>query len=50
MTSRVRNRLRRASTPMIVMECVAKWYGSFKVLSDIKLSSGPGEQIVLGGR
>jgi len=37
------------STPMIVMEGVEKWYGSFKVLSDINLSVRTGEQIVLCG-
>jgi polar amino acid transport system ATP-binding protein len=37
------------STPMIVMEGVEKWYGSFKALSDINLSIGTGEKIVLCG-
>jgi polar amino acid transport system ATP-binding protein len=37
------------STPMIVMEGVEKWYGTFKVLSDINLSVGTGEKIVLCG-
>src|SRR5712671_3168349 len=37
------------STPMIVMEGVEKWYGSFKVLSDINLSVRTGEKIVLCG-
>src|SRR6266568_2413749 len=38
-----------ASTPMIVMEGVEKWYGSFKALSDINLSVRAGEKIVLCG-
>src|SRR5947209_9383513 len=37
------------STPMIVMEGVEKWYGSFKALSDINLSVRAGERIVLCG-
>jgi polar amino acid transport system ATP-binding protein len=37
------------STPMIVMEGVEKWYGSFQVLSDINLSVRTGEKIVLCG-
>src|SRR6266436_3015667 len=37
------------STPMIVMEGVEKWYGSFKALSDINLSVAKGEKIVLCG-
>jgi len=37
------------STPMIVMEGVEKWYGSFKALSDINLSVRTGEKIVLCG-
>ncbi len=37
------------STPMIVMEGVEKWYGSFKALSDINLSVRAGEKIVLCG-
>jgi polar amino acid transport system ATP-binding protein len=37
------------STPMIVMEGVEKWYGTFKVLSDINLSVRTGEKIVLCG-
>src|SRR4030088_831257 len=37
------------STPMIVMEGVEKWYGSFRVLSDINLSVRTGEKIVLCG-
>jgi polar amino acid transport system ATP-binding protein len=37
------------STPMIVMEGVEKWYGSFKALSDINLSVRTGERIVLCG-
>jgi polar amino acid transport system ATP-binding protein len=36
-------------TPMIVMEGVEKWYGTFKVLSDINLSVRAGEKIVLCG-
>jgi polar amino acid transport system ATP-binding protein len=37
------------STPMIVMEGVEKWYGTFQVLSDINLSVRTGEKIVLCG-
>jgi polar amino acid transport system ATP-binding protein len=37
------------STPMIMMEGVEKWYGTFKVLSDISLSVHTGEKIVLCG-
>jgi polar amino acid transport system ATP-binding protein len=37
------------STPMIVMDGVEKWYGSFKVLADISLSVRSGEKIVLCG-
>jgi polar amino acid transport system ATP-binding protein len=36
-------------TPMIAMEGVEKWYGAFKVLSDINLSVRAGEKIVLCG-
>jgi polar amino acid transport system ATP-binding protein len=36
-------------TPMIVMDGVEKWYGSFKVLTDINLSVRSGEKIVLCG-
>jgi polar amino acid transport system ATP-binding protein len=36
-------------TPMIVMEGVEKWYGSFKALSNINLSVRQGEKIVLCG-
>jgi len=36
-------------TPMIVMENVEKWYGSFKALTGINLSVRPGEKIVLCG-
>ena len=39
----------KPSTPMIVMEGVEKWYGSFKALSDINLSVRAGEKIVLCG-
>jgi polar amino acid transport system ATP-binding protein len=39
----------RPSTSMIVMEGVEKWYGTFKVLSDINLSVRAGEKIVLCG-
>jgi polar amino acid transport system ATP-binding protein len=38
-----------ASTPMIAMENVEKWYGSFQVLTDINLSVRAGEKIVLCG-
>ncbi len=36
-------------TPMIVMEHVEKWYGTFQALTDINLSVRPGEKIVLCG-
>ncbi|MDP9664926.1 amino acid ABC transporter ATP-binding protein [Pseudomonas fulva] len=35
--------------PMIQMENVSKWYGSFQVLKNINLSVQPGERIVLCG-
>src|SRR6266581_3955551 len=38
-----------AVPPMIAMEGVEKWYGSFKALSDINLSVRTGEKIVLCG-
>jgi polar amino acid transport system ATP-binding protein len=37
------------TTPMIVMEGVEKWYGSFKALTNINLSVRSGEKIVLCG-
>lgn len=37
------------STPMIAMEGVEKWYGSFRALSDINLTVRNGEKIVLCG-
>jgi polar amino acid transport system ATP-binding protein len=36
-------------TPMIVMEHVEKWYGSFRALTDVNLSVHAGEKIVLCG-
>src|SRR5471032_2912677 len=38
-----------AIQPMIVMQGVEKWFGSFQALSDINLSVRPGEKIVLCG-
>ncbi len=49
MTSRSAIDAAEPSTPMIVMEGVEKWYGSFKALSDINLSVRTGEKIVLCG-
>jgi polar amino acid transport system ATP-binding protein len=37
------------SAPMIVMEHIEKWYGSFKALTDVNLSVRQGEKIVLCG-
>jgi polar amino acid transport system ATP-binding protein len=37
------------STPMIVMEHVEKWYGSYKALTDVNLTVRQGEKIVLCG-
>ena len=49
MTSRSAIDAAEPSTPMIVMEGVEKWYGSFKALSHINLSVRTGEKIVLCG-
>jgi polar amino acid transport system ATP-binding protein len=49
MTSQIEGAAATPSTPMIVMEGVEKWYGTFKVLSDINLSVRSGEKIVLCG-
>ena len=38
-----------AIAPMIAMEGVEKWYGTFKALTDINLTVRPGEKIVLCG-
>jgi polar amino acid transport system ATP-binding protein len=38
-----------AVTPMIAMEGVEKWFGSFKALTDINLTVRAGEKIVLCG-
>ena len=38
-----------AIEPMIVMQGVDKWFGSFQALSDINLSVRAGEKIVLCG-
>src|SRR6185436_17488611 len=38
-----------AARPMIVMEAVEKWFGSFKALTDINLAVRTGEKIVLCG-
>src|SRR5215831_4224480 len=37
------------ASPMILMEGVDKWYGQFQALSNINLSVGRGEKIVLCG-
>jgi polar amino acid transport system ATP-binding protein len=41
----------RASSPvpMIEMESIEKWYGSYKALTDVNLTVRPGEKIVLCG-
>jgi len=49
MTSQTEIPAAEPSTPMIVMEGVEKWYGTFKALSDINLSVRTGEKIVLCG-
>jgi polar amino acid transport system ATP-binding protein len=49
MTSQTEGAAAPPSTPMIVMEGVEKWYGTFKVLSDINLAVRSGEKIVLCG-
>jgi general L-amino acid transport system ATP-binding protein len=36
-------------TPIILMEAVNKWYGTFHVLKDIDLSVAKGERIVICG-
>ena len=36
-------------TPIILMEGVQKWFGSFQVLTDIDLAVAPGERIVVCG-
>jgi polar amino acid transport system ATP-binding protein len=38
-----------AATPMIAMEGVEKWFGTFKALTDINLTVRTGEKIVLCG-
>ena len=38
-----------SSTPMITMQGMSKWFGSFQVLTDINLSVRAGEKIVLCG-
>ncbi len=38
-----------AAAPIIEMQGVDKWYGSFQVLTDIDLSVRPGERIVICG-
>ena len=40
---------RADAPPIIRLEQVQKWYGEFKVLSDINLSVQPGERIVICG-
>jgi polar amino acid transport system ATP-binding protein len=40
---------RGSAPPMIIMEGVEKWYGDFKALTDINLTVGAGEKIVLCG-
>jgi polar amino acid transport system ATP-binding protein len=49
MTSHVAPAISTASTSMIAMENVEKWYGTFQVLTDINLSVRTGEKIVLCG-
>jgi polar amino acid transport system ATP-binding protein len=49
MTSRIDTAAAAPSMPMIAMEGVEKWYGSFQVLIDINLSVRTGEKIVLCG-
>jgi polar amino acid transport system ATP-binding protein len=51
MTSQTTNPATAATAiqPMIVMEGVEKWFGTFQALSDINLSVRPGEKIVLCG-
>ena len=38
-----------AGDPLIVMEAVNKWYGTYHALRDVNLSVGRGEKIVLCG-
>ena len=38
-----------AASPMILMEGVEKWYGTFKALTDVNLTVSSGEKIVLCG-
>lgn len=38
-----------SAEPMIKMQDVAKWYGSFQALHDINMSVTQGERIVLCG-
>jgi len=47
--SQTDNQPASAGTPMIVMEDVDKWYGSFQALTGINLSVRAGEKIVLCG-
>jgi polar amino acid transport system ATP-binding protein len=49
MTSQTDTTVAAPSAPMIAMEGVEKWYGSFQVLTDINLSVRAGEKIVLCG-
>jgi polar amino acid transport system ATP-binding protein len=49
MTSHIAPAFATTSMPMIAMENVEKWYGSFQVLTDINLSVRAGEKIVLCG-
>ncbi|MFF7057591.1 amino acid ABC transporter ATP-binding protein [Achromobacter spanius] len=38
-----------ASTPIITMQGVSKWYGDFQVLNDLALEVSPGEKLILCG-
>src|SRR5262244_126347 len=39
----------QAEAPIVLMEAVNKWYGTFHVLKDINLTVAPGERIVICG-
>src|ERR1700712_2372221 len=49
MTTQTTNPATAAAQPMIVMQGVEKWFGTFQALSDINLSVRAGEKIVLCG-
>jgi general L-amino acid transport system ATP-binding protein len=44
-----RTQAEQPETPIILMEAVNKWYGTFHVLKDIDLSVAKGERIVICG-